>query len=205
MQLDQEVRKLRQRKDLSDKEKEKQERRLEEKREELEKSFARSNRQLKELQDQMAVLQEKISKEQGPIAKLQEEISINHAPIDSLSRIIQLKSEEIRILVEKKRIAMEKSMNEFIQALAGAGLISAREDVILKVSGDELKINGKTRSQADYEKVWELLNKHFADKDYIDEKYLEARDFSIARKGGKVSWRFRNGRSSYVNNWPSDD
>lgn len=204
MQLDLDSRKLSRRTDLSDKEKEKLERQLEEKREKLEKNFEASNSQLEELHNQIAVLQDKISKEQAPIEKLQEEISLNHAPIDSLSTIIQLKSEEIRILAEKKRAAMEKSMNDFMQDLAGAGLISGKGDVTLIIKDKELMINGSARSQADYEKVWSLLNKHFTDKGYMDEKYVEARDFSIIRKGGNLSWKFRNGRSNYMNNWSSD-
>lgn len=204
MQLDLESRKLSRRTDLSEKEKEKLVQQLEEKRQELEKRQAASHSQLQELQTQISVLQEKISKEQAPIAKLQQEISMNHSPIDSLSRIIHLKSDEIRVAAEKKRAAMEKSMNDFMQDLAGAGLISGKEDVTLKVNGDELMINGTVRSQADYEKVWNMLKKHFVDKEYMDEKYVEARDFSITRKGGNVSWRFRNGRSSYMNNWSSD-
>lgn len=204
MQLDLESRKLNRRNDLSELERKKLEQELEEKRKQLDKSMATSNSQLQELQNQIAVLQEKINKEQFPISKMQEEIARNHAPIDSLSKIIRVKSEEIRILAEKQRVAMEKSMNDFFQALTGAGLISGKDDILLQVKGDELTINGTARSRGDYEKVWELLNKHFVDEEYIDKKYLEERDFSIARKGGKLSWRFRNGRSNYVNNWSSD-
>ncbi len=204
MQVDLESRKLSRRKDLSEQEKGKLEQQLEEKRKQLEKSMTTSTSQLKELQDQITALQEKISKEQLPISKMQEEISRNHAPIDSLSKIIRVKSEEIRELAEKQRVAMDKSMNDFMQALAGTGLISGKEDVILKVKEDELTINGTARSQTDYEKLWELLNKHFIDKEYVNKEYLEAKDFSIARKEGKLSWRFRNGRSSYMNNWSSD-
>lgn len=204
MQLDLESRKLSRRNDLSELEKGKQEQQLEEKRKHLEKSLENSNSQLQELQNQITVLQEKISKEQLPIAQMQAEISKNHAPIDSLSRVIRVKSEEIRILAEKQRLAMEKSMNDFMQALTGTGLIPDKEDVTIKINGDELTVNGTVRSQADYEKVWELLNRHFIDKEYVDKKYLEARDFSIVRKDGKLSWRFRNGRSNYMNNWSSD-
>lgn len=204
MELDLESRKLSLRKDLSSEEKEKLERQLEEQREQLEKKMASSDSRLKEIHNQIAVLQEKISSEQAPISKMQEEISRHSAPIDSLSGIIRVKSEQIRVLAEKQRAAMEKSMNDFIQALAGAGILSGKEDLTLKVKGEELTINGNVRSQADYEKVWELLNRHFGDKEYIDKEYVEARDFSIARNGNKLSWRFRNGRSSYMNNWSSD-
>ncbi len=204
MQLDLETRKLSRRKDLSKQEKEKLEQELEEKQKDLEKNLSVSKSHLQELQNQISVLQEKISKEQLPISKMQEEISRNHAPIDSLSKIIRVKSDEIRILAEKQRLAMEKSMNDFIQALIANGLVSAHEDVTIQVKGDELILNGKTGSRADYKKVWELLNRHFIDKEYVDKEYLEARDFSIARKDGKLSWRFRNGRSSYMNNWSSD-
>ncbi|MCD8539303.1 MAG: hypothetical protein LRY55_05725 [Leadbetterella sp.] len=204
MQLDLEARKLRRRKDVSEQEKEKMEQQLEEKRKQLEKQMTSSQSQLKELQEQIAGLQEKISKEQEPIAKMQEEISMNHGPIDSLSKIIRVKSEEIRALAEKQREAMERDMNDFVKALTATGLISGQDDVDINVRGDELIINGAVRSGADYEKLWELLNRHFVSKKYMDNKYLEARDFSIARKDGKLSWRFRNGRSSYMNNWTSD-
>lgn len=204
MELDLESRKLSRRKDLSSQEKEKLERQLEEQREQLEKKMTSSDSKLKEIHDQIAVLQEKISSEQAPISKMQEEISRNTAPIDSLSGIIRLKSERIRVLAEKQRVAMEKSMNDFIQALTGAGILSGKEDLTLRVNGEELTINGKVRSRADYEKVWELLNRYFVDEEYMDKEYVEARDFSIARKGDKLSWRFRNGRSNYTNNWSSD-
>lgn len=205
MELDLESRKLSRRNDLSSKEKEKLERQLEEQRQQLEKKMVASDSRLKEIHEQIAVLQEKISHEQGPISKMQEEISRNSAPIDSLSGIIREKSEQIRILAEKKRVAMEKSMNDFMQELAGAGVISGKEDVKLQVKEDELTINGAVRSRADYEKVWDLLNKHFIEKDYVNKEHMEARDFSIVRKGEKLSWRFRNGRSSYMNNWSGEN
>lgn len=205
MELDLESRKLSRRKDLSDEDKEKLERQLEQQRALLEKSMGLNSSRLGELQSQIAGLQEQISLQQVPVSKMQEEIARNHAPIDSLSGIIREKSEQIRILAEKKRVLMEKGMDDFMQALTGAGLISAKEDVTLQIKEDELTINGAVRSRADYEKVWNLLNTHFIEKDYINKEHIEARDFSIARKGQKISWRFRNGRSSYMNNWSGEN
>lgn len=205
MEVNLESRKLNRRKDLNSTEKIKLEKELEEKRVKLEKRHTASNARLAELQSQIAVLQEKISKEQAPIARMQEEIAKNHGPIDSLSNVIRVKADQIRELAEKKRMAMEKSMNDFMQALTASGLISGKEDVKLRINGDELIINGSARSQADYDKVWSLLKQHFTDKEYIDKEYPEARDFSIIRKGEKLSWRFRKGNSStYMNNWSSD-
>ena len=204
MELDLESRKLSRRKDLSSQEKEKLEQQLEEQREKLEKKMGASESRLKEIHEQIAVLQEKISSEQAPIAKMQQEIARHSVPIDSLSGIIREKSQEIQVLAEKQKVAMEKNMNNFIRALADAGIVSGNEDLTLRVNGEELTINGQVRSAADYEKVWELLNRHFVNKEYIDKEYVEARDFSITRNGNKLSWRFRNGRSNYMNNWSSD-
>ena len=100
---------------------------------------------------------------------------------------------------------MEKSGNDFIQALTGAGIVSGKEDLTLRVNGEALTINGEIRSRADYERVRGLLDRYFLEQEYLDKEYVEARDFSIARKGDKLSWRFRNGRSVYSNNWSSDN
>jgi beta-lactamase regulating signal transducer with metallopeptidase domain/predicted nucleic acid-binding Zn-ribbon protein len=170
---------------------------LEKKERDLESQMHVAEEEMRKVEAEMLPIQKKMERLNEPMDSLHRAMERYHRPMDSLGRLMEEKGKVIEKLAKEEEARFRKEFREFAEMLFKEGLIKDKRDFEVRLKGNKLLINLEQQSPAVYEKVWNWIDKNWAnrmrgmkDKDFTIEAHGDNINFSTYGDNGHIYHRF---------------